>query len=123
MILDCLIGNKTTDIKIEVDEERKLNLYQNASEVLITIIQNSPLTSHTLHSLTTDPIMEKLIIAATYVETGSYFSRHDSRLTCVMSVLESLILQLGGYGSVGTVMYTEEDNGEGAQGVIKEEII
>ena len=47
MILDCLIGNKTTDIKIEVDEERKLNLYQNASEVLITIIQNSPLTSHT----------------------------------------------------------------------------
>mmetsp|Transcript_49849 Transcript_49849/g.57540 ORF Transcript_49849/g.57540 Transcript_49849/m.57540 type:complete len:1085 (+) Transcript_49849:234-3488(+) len=123
MILDCLIGNKTTDIKIEVDEERKLNLYQNASEVLITIIQNSPLTSHTLHSLTTDPIMEKLIIAATYVETGSYFSRHDSRLTCVMSVLESLILQLGGYGSVGTVMYTEEDNGEGAQDVTKEEII
>jgi hypothetical protein len=115
MILDCLIGSKTTDIENEIDEEQTLNLYQNASEVLITIIQNSPLTSYTLHSLTTDPILEKLVLAATHVEEGSQFSRHDSRLTCAMNVLESLILQLGGYGSVGMMMYTEEEGGgEGA---------
>ena len=116
MILDCLIGsNKTIDIENEIDEEQTLNLYQNASEVLITIIQNSPVTSYALHSLTTDPILEKLVLAATHVEDGSQFSRHDSRLTCAMNVLESLILQLGGYGSVGMTMNTEEEGGgEGA---------
>lgn len=114
ILLDCLIGNDIAP-EIERDEERKLSLYQNASEVLITIIQNSPLTSPTLHHLTTDPVMERLILAATIIEQGMTFSNHDSRLTCAMNVLESLILQLGGYGSVGTMMYPEdeeEDNGE-----------
>ena len=111
MLLHCLIRNKA-EPEIEENEEQRLSLYQNASEVLITIIQNSPLTSPTLHSLTTDPVLEKLISAATSIEEGSTFSHHDSRLTCAMNVLESLILQLGGYGSVGTMMYPEEEEGE-----------
>jgi hypothetical protein len=102
MLLGCLMGNELAP-QIEQDEERKLSLYQNASEVLITIIQNSPLTSPTLHALTADPVLERLVLAATTVEEGEIFSNHDSRLTCAMNVLESLILQLGGYGSVGTV--------------------
>lgn len=115
MLLDCLIGDKIAP-EIEKDEELKLSLYQNASEVLITIIQNSPLTSPTLHLLTTDPVTERLILAAAHIEEGTTFSNHDSRLTCAMNVLESLILQLGGYGSVGTMIYPEdeeEDHGEG----------
>jgi hypothetical protein len=115
MVLDCLLGensNKsTTNIQEEDDddkEERKLDLYQNSSEVLITIVQNSPLTSLTMRTLTTDPCLGKLITAATIIEEGSEFSRHDSRLTSAMNVLESLILQLGGYGSVGTMTYEGE---------------
>jgi hypothetical protein len=115
MLLDCLIGTKL-DPQIEQDEERKLSLYQNASEVLITIIQNSPLTSPTLHTLTADPVLERLVVAATTVEEGKPFSNHDSRLTCAMNVLESLILQLGGYGSVGTVLFPEQEEGVFAMG-------
>ena len=111
MILDCLVGNVSDKIMTHDQddvEERKLDLYQNASEVLITIIQNSPLTSQTMRTLTTDPNLGKLITATTCIEEGCEFSRHDSRLTCAMNVLESIILQLGGYGSVGTMMYDGE---------------
>jgi hypothetical protein len=110
MLLDCLIGSEIAP-QIEQDEEKKLSLYQNASEVLITIIQNSPLTSPTLHCLTADPVLGKLVVAATTVDDGN-FSNHDSRLTCAMNVLESLILQLGGYGSVGTMPFPDEDDGD-----------
>lgn len=114
MVLDCLHSEKsnksTSQIKEDDDdeEERKLDLFQNSSEVLITIIQNSPLTSLTMRTLTTDPCLGKLITAATIVEEGSEFSRHDSGLTSAMNVLESLILQLGGFGSVGTMTYEAE---------------
>ena len=113
MVLECLVGTdkkKTTFVERDGfdEEERLLDLYQNASEVLITIIQNSPLTSLTMRTLTTDPNLGRLIAVATQVEEGSEFSRHDSRLTCAMNVLESLILQLGGYGSVGTMIYEGE---------------
>lgn len=115
LLLECLI-DKSPYPEIDHDEERQLSLYQNASEVLITIIQNSPLTSPTLHTLTTNPILERLIQAATTIEEGGTFSPHDSRQTCTMNVLESLILQLGGYGSVGTMMYPEdEDDEEGGE--------
>jgi hypothetical protein len=112
LLLDCLIGSASLQTELEGDEERYLSLCQNASEVLITIIQNSPLTSPTLNTLTTDPIMEKLIIAGSAIADGEEFSAHDSKLTCTMNVLESLILQLGGYGSVGTVMMPEDEEDE-----------
>ncbi|KAL3922103.1 MAG: hypothetical protein SGILL_002383 [Bacillariaceae sp.] len=119
MLLDSLIGNKIAP-EIEADGERKLSQYQNASEVLITIIQNSPLTSPTLRSLTEDPIMGRLVNAATFVQEGSTFSNHDSRLTCAMNVLESLILQLGGYGSVATMAFPDEEEGQMDVGVVAE---
>jgi hypothetical protein len=117
LLLDCLTSLPAPS-ETEVDEERRLNLCQNASEVLITIIQNSPLTSPTLITLTTDPVMGSLITAASCLDTGVDFSPHDSKVTCTMNVLESLILQLGGYGSVGTVMLPEEDEDgeEGGEG-------
>ncbi|KAG7355772.1 SIT4 phosphatase-associated protein [Nitzschia inconspicua] len=115
MLLNCLIGDDIAP-QIDQDEEKKLSLYQNASEVLITIIQNSQLTSPTLYALTADPVLERLVVAATATENG-IFSNHDSRLTCAMNVLESLILQLGGYGSVGTMPFPEEDEGDLDMGV------
>ena len=115
LLLDCLIGPGSSPPELEGEEERQLSLCQNSSEVLITIIQNSPLTSPTLKSLTTDPVLEKLIAAATSLDKGASFSPHDSKLTCSMNVLESLILQLGGYGSVGTVMMPDDEDEAGAE--------
>jgi len=113
LLLDCLIGTRVPDIAD--DEERRLSLFQNASEILITIIQNSPLTSPTLHVLTANPVLERLIVAATCLDEGGAFGPHDSKLTCTMNVLESLILQLGGYGSVGTVLFPEDDDDLGLE--------
>jgi len=69
---------------------------QNASEILITMIQNSPLSSPILRQLTSDPCCEKIMTAA--VQFGDELSPHES--TCAMSVLESLVLQLAGFGSI-----------------------
>ncbi|CAJ1917836.1 unnamed protein product [Cylindrotheca closterium] len=114
LLLDSLVGTED-EVAVTKDpesEERQLNQYLNASEVLITIIQNSPLTSPTLKVLTTDPVLKRLIIAASSVKEGGTFSPHDSRVTCAMNVLESLILQLGGYGSVGLMFPEEEEEGQ-----------
>ena len=100
------------------DEEKdlKLNLSQNSSEVLITIIQNSPLNSETMLRLTVDPVMERLVEGSSCLKDGEEFSHHESNLTATMNVLESLILQLGGYGSVGTISLMPDENGEGEDG-------
>ena len=107
LLLDSLIVSNNED-------DLHLQKSQNASEVLITVIQNSPLTSPTLLALTTEPIMGQIVKAACTLEDGVDFSPHDSSLTCAMNVLESLVLQLGGYGSVGTALETSaEDDDEG----------
>lgn len=113
LLLECLI-DKSPYPELEQDDEKLLSLYQNASEVLITIIQNSPLNSPTIHRLTSNPVLERLIRAATVIKEGETFSPHDSRQTCTMNVLESLILQLGGYGSVGTMIYPDDEDEEGS---------
>lgn len=106
----------------EEEQERRLNLCQNSSEVLITIIQNSPLNSQTMLRLTVDPIMEKLIHGASTLEEGADFGPHESTLTSTMNVLESLILQLGGYGSVGTIsLLPTEEGGEEGEGQSSEQ--
>mmetsp|Transcript_41910 Transcript_41910/g.100986 ORF Transcript_41910/g.100986 Transcript_41910/m.100986 type:complete len:984 (+) Transcript_41910:262-3213(+) len=114
LLLDALAGTDDEEVVTNDPEleERLLNQYLNASEVLITIIQNSPLTSPTLKVLTTDPVMKRLMIAASSIKEGATFSPHDSRVTCAMNVLESLILQLGGYGSVGLMFPEEEEEGQ-----------
>jgi hypothetical protein len=121
MLLDCLIGQEQINPVRQEEEERLLNLYLNASEVLITIIQNSPLTSPTLKVLTTDPVLKKLMVAASLLDDGTSFSPHDSKVTCAMNVMESLILQLGGYGSVGMMFPEEDEEGEGEEGYNDEE--
>ena len=110
MLLDCFIGDGSgIPEQLRNEHDQRLSMFQNASEVLITIIQNSPLDSPTLKILTTDPVLEKLIIAGSTLERGEDFIPHDSKVTCAMNVLESLILQLGGYGSVGGMMPEEEE--------------
>ena len=96
--VDMLLASlfKTGDDR---DYERNLAEAQNASEVLITMIQNSPLISRVLLRLTQEPDLPKIMDAAC---NGDSVSPHDNRLTCAMNVLESLILQLGGYGSATT---------------------
>lgn len=104
-LLDALLKTRATD----GDAELRLYEAQNASEVLITVIQNSPLTSATMLTLTSDEIMERITNKSSQLEDGEDFIPHDSTLTCTMNVLESIVLQLGGYGSVGTMVEEDDD--------------
>ena len=103
-VIDCLLNSLLKNMHTEVDKQLQLYEAQNASEVLITVIQNSPLTSITMLTLTSDKTMERIATRSSQLEEGGDFVPHDSALTCVMNVLESIVLQLGGYGSVGTAM-------------------
>jgi hypothetical protein len=114
--IDLLRGSLINlDTALENQSDVQLAKSQNASEVLITVIQNSPLTSPTLLALTTEPIMGRIVKAACTLD-GADFSPHDSSLTCAMNVFESLVLQLGGYGSVGTATSEEEEASGNANG-------
>jgi hypothetical protein len=108
----------TSALDLELQEEQRLAMSLNASEVLITIIQNSLLSSETMLRLTSVETLQRLTEASTTVtatykkkesstgkegEEQKYFSPHESLLTSAMNVIESLILQLGGYGAVGTM--------------------
>jgi hypothetical protein len=89
--------------------ERILDLSLNASEVLITIIQNSMLSSNIMLWLTSSATMARLVDAASRISSSDYFSPSESLCTSAMNVLESLILQLGGYGAIGTMTILTED--------------
>lgn len=112
LLLDTLITPTTSgfgnDATITEQQQQQLDLSLNASEVLITIIQNSMLSSSIMLSLTSSASIRRIVDAATLCR-GDYFSPRESLLTSAMNVLESLILQLGGYGAVGTMTLLCED--------------
>jgi hypothetical protein len=117
LLLDTLTcSNDSTG---DMTEEQLLDLSLNASEVLITMIQNSMLSSPTMLTLTSSSTIGRLVDAATTLpppaegEEEEYFSPHESLLTSAMNVLESLILQLGGYGAVGTMSLLPQPEDEG----------
>ena len=91
------------------ENEKILNASQHACEILSTVIQHSPLSSNIMKIMTGAPILSRLLDCAcgnVNVNVGgsgsppSSFSMHDSTMTTAMNVLEILILQLGGYGTV-----------------------
>ena len=90
-------------------EEESLSCSQHASEILITIIQNSPLDSRVMLTLSSNPALQRIInlicpppSSPKTTEEVDDFSAHESIMTCAITVLESLVLQLGGYGAVAT---------------------
>jgi len=87
------------------EEEESLSCSQHASEVLITIIQNSPLDSPVMISLSSNPSIQRIIDLICSSNTDN-FTAHESILTCAITVLENLVLQLGGYGAVGSSTQT-----------------
>lgn len=113
MLLDTLVGpsrdSSSTDGNPGYDEDRILDLSLNASEVLITIIQNSMLSSATMLALTSGDSVARIVDAATKLPDPNYFTPHESLLTSALNVLESLVLQLGGYGAVGTMSLMPEE--------------
>ena len=117
ILLDSMIGPLNSNNSSENgcalasnhEQEQSLDLSLNASEVLITIVQNSMLSSNQMLNLTSTPVLTRIMKAATTLRPDpNVFSYHESLLTSAMSVLESLILQLGGYGAVGTMSLVED---------------
>ena len=82
------------------DDERVICLSQHASEILMCIIQNSTLETSNMTIASTDPMLSKLIELSTFSDDDEELNLGESSMSCAMTVLESLILQLGGYGAV-----------------------
>jgi hypothetical protein len=109
------------------DTITRFDCSQHASEILIAIIQNSTLSSNVMRILTRSDVLSKLIECSCFpspnliknsgdngdnISVAQYFSRHESTMTTAMSVLETLVLQLGGYGTVPTSpMYVDNNQG------------
>jgi hypothetical protein len=105
-------ATETYDRQLEKNEQSHLSANdsallcsQHASEILIAIIQNSPLDSPFMISLSSGPSLQKIIdlIMPTSSSLGvkePEFVAHESIMTCAITVLECLVLQLGGYGAV-----------------------
>ena len=117
LLLDLLYGD-TCD-NFDGDEGSRLDTSQHASEILVTIIQNSPLSSNVITKLTQNNELSRLVNCCNGIPHGAKnleqpltFSRHESSMTTAMSVLETLVLQLGGYGSVDILTPKENDDGK-----------
>lgn len=118
LLLNHLIADNTVDsdkYPLTKDDEVKLNASQHACEILITVIQHSPLSSNVMKTMTGEVVLDRLMKCACGTSGGSIpetFSMHDSTMTTAMNVLEVLILQLGGYGTVPTGSH-QDDMDEG----------
>ena len=102
---------KDCDMEEDDEHDAAFSCSQHAAEILITIIQNSSLDSPVMMSLSTDPALKRVLDIASLSRSASFsnepkeegpeFVPYESIMTCAITVLESLLLQLGGYGAVG----------------------
>jgi hypothetical protein len=108
LLLNHLIVDSTVHsdkLPFSKEDEAQLNASQHACEILITVIQHSPLSSNVMKIMTGEVVLDRLIKCACGTSSGNKpesFSMHDSTMTTAMNVLEVLILQLGGYGTFPT---------------------
>ncbi|KAK1735343.1 SAPS family protein [Skeletonema marinoi] len=104
--------DSSQECDVENDEDDAAFLCsQHAAEILVTIIQNSSLNSSVMISLSSDPALKRVLDIASLSRSASFsneskdeqpeFVPYESKMTCAITVLESLVLQLGGYGAVG----------------------
>lgn len=106
------LSNKDCDVEDD-ENDKAFSCSQHAAEILVTIIQNSSLNSPVMISLSSDPALKRILDMASLSRSASFsnepkeeeggpeFVPYESIMTCAITVLESWVLQLGGYGAVG----------------------
>jgi hypothetical protein len=85
--------------------DAKLSCAHHAAEILIGIIQNSPLSSSVMIALSSEQFLGRIIQLTLLSGESNEVQTlvpYESIMTCAMTVLEHLILQLGGYGTATT---------------------
>ena len=97
------------EVSLVEAREAALLCSQHASEILTTIIQCSSLDAPVMKSLSSNPSLQRIVdlivlpppsSESTSKNSDVDFVAHESIMTCAITVLESLVLQLGGYGAV-----------------------
>jgi len=71
----------------------------HASDLLVSLVQQSPLDSELLMAFTSAPILDSIVDKAIRIPL-SEFIPYDTPASCAVQLLEALVLQLGGYGCV-----------------------
>jgi len=113
LILQLVIDR--LDDHADGNEEGMFDSSQHASEILLSMIQNSDLFSTTMKVLSRDPAIGKIICSACGQKgspssssnqinrTPERLSFNESTMTASLRVLESLIIQFGNCGIIATI--------------------
>lgn len=75
----------------------------HAAELLVSCVHQKPLASPILQRLTTGTVLQKIVRKASVLGEGEAFTSHDTGMTSALLLLESIVLQLGGFGCVAPV--------------------
>lgn len=106
----CNWGDNVEIISLLVDKLIEDNspdgvVATHSSELLVSRVQHAPLASPILQLLSSGTVLKKIIHKASVLGEGSEveFTSHDTGMTRALLLLESIVLQLGGYGCVPPV--------------------
>jgi len=89
--------------KLIEDTSLDSDLPSHASELLVSLVHQAPLDSPVLQKLSSGKILQKIVEKASVLREGEEFVSHETGMASALSVLESIILQLGGFGCVPPV--------------------
>ena len=90
------------DIMIEDDSPDHV-VATHAAELLVSCVHQKPLASPILQRLTSGTVLQKIVQKASVLGEGEAFTSHDTGMTSALLLLESIVLQLGGFGCVAPV--------------------
>jgi len=78
-------------------------LATHSSELLVSRVHQAPLTSPILQLLSSGKVLQKIVRKSSVLSDSEEFTSHDNGMTRALFLLESIVLQLGGFGCVPPV--------------------
>lgn len=93
LLVDKLVEDNTPDCVLAI----------HSSELLVSRVHQAPLTSPILQLLSSGAALRKIVRKSSILGDAEGFTSHDTGMTRALFLLESIILQLGGFGCVPPV--------------------
>ncbi len=92
-LVDKLVEDNTPDCVLAI----------HSSELLVSRVHQAPLTSPILQLLSSGEVLRKIVRKSSILSDAEGFTSHDTGMTRALFLLESIVLQLGGFGCVPPV--------------------
>jgi hypothetical protein len=93
LLVDKLVEDNTPDSVLAT----------HSSDLLVSRVHQAPLTSPILQHLSSGKVLQKIVRKSSVLSDSEEFTSHDNGMTRALFLLESIVLQLGGFGCVPPV--------------------